>query len=589
VRARTLLVLALTAAASLGPILPRPAGPLRGMVRPALAADLPRVSFVAAPGASILVHGTYPRVASSCVDPVQAILHARYRGTIEVGRDTDGKLFVVGVLPFEDYLKGIAEMPRTWPMEALKAQVVAARSYALAHMRYPDPTGERLGYQLCATDACQVYRGMGVSAGPYGDRWDRAVNATVRQVLLFGGRPADTLYFSTSKGSTVGNEQVFGTAPLPYLRPVIERDDGASPLSHWTSTLAFADVGRFLRAGGLWSGGSVTSVTRSGNNVVVRGTGASKTLSVTDFRSSLNYWAPCLEPASYPGYSGGIRLPQTIPSKWFAMSRRGAAVALTGRGWGHGVGMVQWGAYGKALRGLRYAEILAAYYGGLRPVEYAEPSEIRIGIATGLTTVRIAATGVVSATGTGVQTGPWLITGGKALRVRRGAQPPTYIAAGRILKAPSRARSGRTITATVTVPVLSVVRLVLEGPGPDVLLAGRTETPGQATITARVPSIPTGTYGLRAQFTNGIDIARSARRTIRVSGTVGSPSPSPSPSALPTPSPTPTGTAAALPAQSSSRSVPLVLVAGGAVLLAGVAFLLVLRVRRRPGRPAPPG
>ena len=66
-------------------------------------------------------------------------------------------------------------MPRTWPMEALKAQAVAARSYALAHMRYPDPTGEELGYQLCATDACQVYPGMGVSAGPYGDRWRSAV------------------------------------------------------------------------------------------------------------------------------------------------------------------------------------------------------------------------------------------------------------------------------------------------------------------------------------------------------------------------------------------------------------------------------
>src|SRR5439155_10329085 len=95
-------------------------------------------------------------VSSSCVAPIQPILHARYPGTIEIGMDTDGKLFVIGVLTFEDYLKGIAEVPRTWPLAALEAQVVAARSYALANLAYPDPTGSRLAYPLSAHDACQV-------------------------------------------------------------------------------------------------------------------------------------------------------------------------------------------------------------------------------------------------------------------------------------------------------------------------------------------------------------------------------------------------------------------------------------------------
>ena len=110
-RARPLLnvcvALALAAGANLAAALTDVAG-LPGRPQKAAASELPRIQFVAAPGSSVLLHGTYPKVSSSCVSPVQPILHARYSGTIEIGRDTDGKLFVIGVLPFEDYLKGIA-------------------------------------------------------------------------------------------------------------------------------------------------------------------------------------------------------------------------------------------------------------------------------------------------------------------------------------------------------------------------------------------------------------------------------------------------------------------------------------------------
>src|SRR5918992_2592496 len=93
-----------------------------------------RVRFTAAPGESLVVHGEYPPTQSSCVDPTQPVLHARYRGTVEVLRAADGSLSLIGELAFEDYLKGIAEVPRDWPMEALKAQVVAARTYALSRL-----------------------------------------------------------------------------------------------------------------------------------------------------------------------------------------------------------------------------------------------------------------------------------------------------------------------------------------------------------------------------------------------------------------------------------------------------------------------
>jgi len=99
---------------------------------------------------------------------------ADFRGALELRR-TDAGVGAVNDVALEDYLKGIGEVPRLWPMQALEAQVVAARSYALAHMAYPDPTGEALGYQLCATDFCQVYTGLAVGDGPYGDRWRKAV------------------------------------------------------------------------------------------------------------------------------------------------------------------------------------------------------------------------------------------------------------------------------------------------------------------------------------------------------------------------------------------------------------------------------
>ena len=108
--------------------------------------------------------------------------------------------------------------------------------------RFGDSTAQHLGYDLCATDACQVYRGVGVEQGPWGQRWVQAVNSTRGEALVYQGAPAQTFYFSTSNGHTLGNADVFGGTPLPYLRSVPERDDGASALSHWSVTMPLTDV-----------------------------------------------------------------------------------------------------------------------------------------------------------------------------------------------------------------------------------------------------------------------------------------------------------------------------------------------------------
>jgi SpoIID/LytB domain protein len=582
-RARSLVAALLVLGAALVPATAVPATPA------ALADPYRRVTFTGSPGSSILVHGTYPAAHSQCVRTYQPTLHARFQGTIEVGKDSDGSLFVIGALPLEDYLKGIAEVPRTWPMEALKAQVVAARTYAFSRLGSPDATGARLGYQLCATDACQVYRGMGIGYGPDGDRWREAVSQTAGQILEYHGRPADTLYFSTSNGHTVGNEEVFGSDPLPYLRPVPERDDGASPLSHWHMSMPWSDVSRFLKAGGYWSGKEIGSIKLSDGNVVVSGGGSTATFSVTDFRSHLDFWAPCLDPSRYPG-----SLPQTIPSKWFSLSNANHTMALDGRGWGHGVGMVQWGAEGKAARGMTYEQILGYYYGGLKPVAAGEPDEIRVGIAVGLSSVRIEGTGEVAVSRQTAGSSPWLVTGGTSLTVRHSIPPPRYITAGAFRRAPRSGRAGAIITASADLPQLSVARLVLNVNGLDVPLSPVvTAGPGVVALTGKIPKdFPSGRFPLEAEVTDGTDIVRTEPRVLRVvGGTTSTPTRSPSPSVTASSSPSalspaPTGPVpvAAAP-EGGNAGFAVATIAGGLALIMGILVVLSVRRRRR-GREA---
>jgi len=333
------------------------------------------------------VRGRYPSTPSRCVRSERPSLLARYPGTLSVKRSGDGTLSLMVTLPFERYLEGIAEVPPSWPMAALEAQAIAARSYALATTGWSGSQGQTLATPICATSSCQVYGGIPVPPEVDIRRWYHAVRATSGEVLLYQGRPAETVYFSTSNGHTYGNDQVFGSDPLPYLRPVVEHDDGASPTSHWRVFLPFADLARFLHAAGDWPGRRIISSIRlEGTTIVVSGSGASRSMDLGTFRDALNTWAPCLQPGRYPPAS----LPVTIPSQWLTVSSDPDAAVVTGRGWGHGVGMVQWGAYGKALLGYSASDILACYYGGLQPQTYPEPGLIHVRIGSGLTSVRIA-------------------------------------------------------------------------------------------------------------------------------------------------------------------------------------------------------
>jgi SpoIID/LytB domain protein len=178
-----------------------------------------------------------------------------YRGQIQVSV-TGAKLQAVNVVGLEPYLNGVvpSEMPHSWLPEALKAQAVAARSYALSHLQ----SGS---FDLFSDTRSQVYRGVAAEQ----PETNAAVQATAGQVVLYAGRVAKTFFFSTSGGRTMSAADAWGTA-IPYLLSVPDPYDSISPYHDW-GPFAFsaAKLGKALRAPGRLL--DVQTVTNSSSRV----------------------------------------------------------------------------------------------------------------------------------------------------------------------------------------------------------------------------------------------------------------------------------------------------------------------------------
>jgi SpoIID/LytB domain protein len=163
-----------------------------------------------------------------------------YRGALRVVK-ADGKLQLVNVVSLEAYLLGVVpgEMPKDWPLDALEAQAVAARTYAVANI----VTGK--SYDLYSDARSQLYYGAEVEApGP-----TRAVTQTRGQILSYDGAPAQTFYFSSSGGRTLSALDAFGV-DLPYLVSVDDPWDALSPNHQWDSqVMSGAKLGQRLGLG----------------------------------------------------------------------------------------------------------------------------------------------------------------------------------------------------------------------------------------------------------------------------------------------------------------------------------------------------
>jgi stage II sporulation protein D len=201
-----------------------------------------------------------------------------YRGTFTVSV-TGKKLTVVNTVGIEAYTRGVvsSEMPHDWPLEAVKAQAVAARSYALAHRRGG-------AFDVYNDTRDQVYGGI-TAETPVGDQ---AVAGTKRQVLLYGGKVASTFFFSSSGGRTANVTDVFANAkPTPYLVSVRDPWDIYSPYHNWGPVpVAASAASKALRIAGV---DDLRTVPASGRAkiVVVAGREGEITVAASDVRRAL--------------------------------------------------------------------------------------------------------------------------------------------------------------------------------------------------------------------------------------------------------------------------------------------------------------
>ncbi|MBC7195525.1 MAG: SpoIID/LytB domain-containing protein, partial [Caldisericia bacterium] len=155
------------------------------------------------------------------------INNRRYRGYAYLYKNFSTS-YIINKLTIEDYLKGVvpSEMPSSFNIEALKAQAVAARTYALSRIK------EKNIYDVTATPSTQAYLGVDKES----DKTSQAVEETMNEVITYDGKIIEALYHSTSGGYTENNENVWFSVPYPYLRGVESPYEDKSPHYNWTQT-----------------------------------------------------------------------------------------------------------------------------------------------------------------------------------------------------------------------------------------------------------------------------------------------------------------------------------------------------------------
>ncbi len=254
-------------------------------------------------------------------------------------------LELINSLSVEDYVRGVVgkEMPSSWPQEALKAQAIIARTYAISRLN------QKGNFDLCATEACQVYGGADAETS----NTDTAVQNTQGLIISYNNHPAETYFHADSGGYLASAQEIWGKN-LPYLRA--HRDpESQSPLSSWNIS----------PTGGTIANAIARFAPQVGNYV---------SLSVTEYSESSRVWGVQIEGTAGRAYLAG-RTAQAFMRSLGARSTvlrvsSTSPLILAGAGAGHGVGLSQWGALGYAKLGWAYDQILGYYYQGVALANY---------------------------------------------------------------------------------------------------------------------------------------------------------------------------------------------------------------------------
>lgn len=278
-------------------------------------------------------------------DAMISLNGTRVRGTLEILRQKNLTLLVVNHVALEDYLRGVLskEAPDYWPTETLKAIAIAARTYAV----YRRFTKERVEYDVTSDVLSQHYGGQTGEK----DATDRAVQATEGLILHYQGKLFPTFYHSTCGGVTE-NGRIMGPFDIEPLRGgIVCHFCSGSPFYAWKRRLTKADVAWALRHSVHGPVGTVEDVrvaktTPNGRIELVTILGSQRALRVSgfDFRALFGF--------------------ERIRSLRFSVIPAADAFILDGHGWGHGVGMCQWGAAELARAGVSAEELLTFYYPG---------------------------------------------------------------------------------------------------------------------------------------------------------------------------------------------------------------------------------
>lgn len=267
-----------------------------------------------------------------------------FRGDVDIIRKDNNKLMLINNIGLDDYLYGVLyhEVSHRWPMEALKAQAIAARTFAL----YLAGQNKMQPYDLRSDIYSQVY------GGSTSERWSttKAVDVTKGKVLVYKGQLLPAYYHATCAGSTEDSSNLW-KVDMPPLKGVVCDFCVQSPYYKWAKEIPLWSIESKLRENG-YKVGKIASVNILSSNKSGRldkmeikdNAGVSIVLTGKDFRQILG--------------------PNELRSTKFDLSMKYGSLIIDGHGWGHGVGMCQWGVFGMASQGKKVDEILKYYYPG---------------------------------------------------------------------------------------------------------------------------------------------------------------------------------------------------------------------------------
>ena len=332
---------------------------------------------------------------------VKATTHYKgitYYGSFRYERMNGGDISVINLVDTDDYVRGVIpyEMSPSWPLEALKAQAIAARSYAIANT---NSSHKRNHFDVCTTTCCQVYFGIGGSA----ERTDQAVDETSGLFAWYGDQIILAAFHASDGGATENSENVWNIE-LPYLRGVIDPYEilvaDRNPYDSWTRIYAGKDFQKILNGLGYGCAeiidittnysetGNVHSLTFTDINgknwTISKYKNVKSSLGLKSMRytvSSANSYVLSNEETIGQLYGTWVldssgNLVQLNASPVYAMTANGveqvpgsnvaeSSFVLNGSGHGHNLGMSQYGAYAMAKEGFTYDQILKFYYTGI--------------------------------------------------------------------------------------------------------------------------------------------------------------------------------------------------------------------------------